>query len=44
MIRQKTQFAGSLMPREIDPEVGTLENSDESNSPKYVINPGIIDA
>jgi len=25
------------MPREIEPEVETLEDSDESNGPKYVM-------
>jgi len=25
------------MPREIDPEMGTLEDSDESNGPIYVM-------
>ena len=33
MIRKQTQFAGTLIPREIDPEVGTLEDHDEDNGP-----------
>ena len=33
MIREQTQFAGTPTPREIDPEVGTVEDLDESNCP-----------
>ena len=27
----------ALIPREIDPEIGTLEDYDESNGPKYAM-------
>jgi len=33
MIREQTRFAGTLMSREIDSEVGTLEDPDEGNDP-----------
>ena len=38
-IREYTQCAGTLMARELDPQVGTLENSDESNGPN-ILYPG----
>ena len=31
MIKEHTRFAGTLMHREIDPEVGTLEDPNEGN-------------
>ena len=40
MIREQTQFAGTLMHREIDLEVKTLEDPHNGNDP--VISPGII--
>ena len=40
MIREQTRFAGTLMPKEIDKEVGTLEDRDEGNGP--LISSGII--
>jgi len=40
MNREQTRFTGTLMPREIDPEVGTLEGPDDGNSP--LISQGLI--
>ena len=40
MIRKQTHFAATLMPRERDSEVGTLEDPDEGNDP--LISLGII--
>ena len=40
MIREYTRCVGALLPREIDLEVGILEDSDKSNGPKYVISQG----
>lgn len=37
MIKESTQFMRTLIPREIDPEVGTLEDFDKSNGAKYVM-------
>ena len=33
MVREQTQYAEPLIPREIDPEVGTLNVPDEGNGP-----------
>ena len=40
IITEQTQFAGTLMPREIGPWVGTLDDPDEDNGP--LIYPVII--
>ena len=40
IIKEQTRFAGTLMPRETDPEVGTLEDPDEVNG--LLISLGII--
>ena len=40
MTREQTWFAGTLMPRQIDPKLGTLEDLDECNGP--LISLGII--
>ena len=42
MIREQTQFMETLMPREIDPKVGTLKDPSEGNAPLIVRVPGDI--
>ena len=36
MIREQIQFAGAIMPRGIDSEVGTLEDPNEDNDPLII--------
>ena len=38
-ITKYTKCTGTLTPRELDPEVGTLEDSNESNGPN-ILYPG----
>jgi len=36
MVREQTQYAGTLIPRELDPEVGTLVDPDKGSDPLFM--------
>jgi len=37
---EDTRYTGTLMPRELDPEMATLEDIDESNGPYILYSEG----